>query len=99
MTPASVLTAVRLGERVLRDKHKALDLLWRRFGTAIRSARRKRRISLKSFARHLGYTSATMVAMLESGQRRWPAGKAEKAVAILKRPEQWPDSGRPRPQD
>jgi len=97
VTPSTILSAVRLGERVLRDKHKAVDLLWRRFGVAIRSERRKRRISLKSFARHLGYTSATMVAMLEAGDRRWPAGKAEKAVAILKRPEQWPDAGRPHP--
>lgn len=97
MKPAAILTAVRLGERVLRDHHAAIDVLWRKFGIAIRSARRARRMSLKSFAVRLGYTSSTMVAMLEAGERRWPVGKAEKAVAMLNRPEQWPDAGRAHP--
>ncbi len=94
MTPSSILTAVRMGESVLRDKHAAIDILWHKFGVAVRAARRARGISLKAFAIDLGYTSSTMAAMLESGDRRWPAGKAERAVQLLKRPEQWPDAGR-----
>lgn len=94
MSPQSILTAVRMGESALRDRHKAIDILWRKFGQSVRAARRARGISLKAFAIDLGYTSSTMAAMLEAGERRWPAGKAERAVQLLKRPEQWPDAGR-----
>lgn len=97
MTPKTILSAVRMGELVLRDKHAAIDALWRKFGIAIRAARRARGISLKAFAIDLGYTSSTMVALLEAGERRWPAGKAERAVQLLNRPEQWPDAGSPKP--
>lgn len=86
MKPAAILTAVRLGEQVLRAKHEAIGSLWQRFGQAVRAERRARGISLKAFAIDLGYTSSTMVAMLEAGDRRWPAGKAERAVQLLKRP-------------
>lgn len=90
MTAPVILSAIRLGQTALDAKHAALGLLWKKFGTSIRQARRARKISLKRFAACMGYTAA-MVAMLESGTRRWPMKKAELAVKLMTRREQWPD--------
>lgn len=91
--PVVILSAIRIGEANLRDRHAALKALWRQFGLSVRSDRRERKYSQKAFAIDLG-VSSTMLAMMESGVRTWPSQRAEKAVQLLKRPEQWPDAGR-----
>jgi ribosome-binding protein aMBF1 (putative translation factor) len=93
VTPSSILTAVRLGESALRAEHAALNLLWKRFGAAVRREREARSISRPHFASQLGVTAA-MLGMMESGDRAWPMERAEKAAKLLSRPEQWPDAGR-----
>lgn len=92
--PVVILSAIRIGEANLRDRHAAVLSLWRKFGLSVRSARRDRKYSQKAFAIDLGVSSA-MLAMMESGSRKWPAQRAEKAVHLLRRPVQWPDGGRP----
>ena len=94
MTPSTILSAVRLGESALRKHHASLRLLWAKFGIAIASARNARGMSRSALGRKLGYTGQ-MIALLERNERHWPMAKAEKAVHLLQRPEQWPDCGRP----
>lgn len=93
MTPRSILTAVRLGQSVLRAEHKALDILWGKFGQAVRRERKSRGISPTVFASRLGVTP-TMLSYMERGKRAWGMKRAEKVVSLLVRPEQWPDAGR-----
>jgi ribosome-binding protein aMBF1 (putative translation factor) len=95
MTAPTILTAIRMGESVLRKKHVALDLLWRKFGHEIRTQRKTRRMTLAMLAHKLGF-STQMVIYLERGERNWPKDSPEKAISILKlkRPAQWPDAGR-----
>lgn len=90
MTPPRILTAIHLGLHGLNKRHGALDILWRRFSTSIRTERRRRKIKLKDFARNLGVTS-TMVGFLERNKRPWSMDRAELAVKLLTRQEQWPD--------
>lgn len=82
-----------MGIHALNAKHAALEILWRKFGHAIRHARRERGISAKRLARHLGVSPA-MLGMLEKGKRTWSLARAEKAAKFVSRPEQWPDAGR-----
>lgn len=95
MTPSTILSAVRMGQSAFNERHKALDLLWRQFGSAIRSERIKRGWTPRVFARKLNRTAA-MLGMMETGKRRWPMDLAEKACRLLKKPEQWPDAGKMR---
>lgn len=95
MNPTTILTAVRLGQSALNDRHAALSALWRHFGAAIRRERKARGITQRAFARRLRRTPA-MLGYMESGKRTWPMPLAEKAARMLSRPEQWPDAGRPR---
>jgi ribosome-binding protein aMBF1 (putative translation factor) len=95
VTPRAILTAVEIGESVLRAKHAAVNFLWRRFGAAVRRERERRGISRSRFASRLGITAA-MLGMMESGDRAWQMDRAQKAAKFLTRPEQWPDAGRPR---
>lgn len=90
MTPAVILSAVRLGESALRAKHAALTALWKKFGASIRHTREARCMSRARLAKALGITTA-MMGMLEGGKRSWRMARAEKAARLLARPEQWPD--------
>jgi ribosome-binding protein aMBF1 (putative translation factor) len=82
MTPSTILTAIRIGEHALNKHHKALVSLWRKFGAAVRSERRRRGISVASLAKQLGVSSA-FVCMMESGARPWTVQKAEKVIGVL----------------
>lgn len=93
MTPSSILTAIRLGETALSKKRAALLILWKKFGAEIASKRRAKGWSQGRLGKHLGY-SGQMVALLEAGDRTWPMDKAEKAVRLMTRVEQWPDGGK-----
>jgi ribosome-binding protein aMBF1 (putative translation factor) len=93
MTPQIILTAVRLGQDALRDQHAVIKGLWKQFGASVKRTRLARRISRKALARHLRCTTA-MIGLMENGQRPWKMERAEKAVRLLNRPEQWPDAGR-----
>ena len=93
MKPSAILLAVRMGIHALNEKHAALEILWCKFGHAIRHTRRERGISAKRLSRHLGVSPA-MLGMLEKGKRTWSLKRAEKAAKFVSRPEQWPDSGR-----
>lgn len=90
MTPPVILTAIRLGLSALSHKHAAVDGLWRKFGAALRADRKRRKIPLKKMARGLGI-SPTYMSYLESGKREWSVARAELAVKLLTRREQWPD--------
>jgi DNA-binding XRE family transcriptional regulator len=91
MTPDHILSAIRLGEATLNKQHGAVTLLWRKFGAEIKARRAARNMSQAQLGKHLGY-SGQMVALLEKGSRIWPMKKAERAVAVLTRPVQWPDA-------
>lgn len=93
MKSADLLASIRADEVRLRDRQADLRAKWVRFGRAVRAERKARGASLKAFSIDLGRTSQ-MVIMMELGSRAWPAGIAERAVQLLKRPEQWPDAGR-----
>jgi ribosome-binding protein aMBF1 (putative translation factor) len=93
VTPLTILTAVRMGQSALSDRHAALAALWRHFGASVRRARKERGISTKAFAKRLRRTPA-MLQMMETGKRSWPMPMAEKAARMLTRPVQWPDAGR-----
>jgi len=95
VTPSHILSALRIGTAYLRKQHKALDILWGKFGLAVAESRKARKMSRAALGRKLGYTGQ-MIALLERNERQWPMAKAEKAVRLLQRPEQWPDAGRPR---
>ncbi len=90
MTPPRILTAIHLGLHALSEEHAALKLLWRKFSHAMRDERRKRRIKLKDFAEKMGI-SPTYLAYMESGLRPWTVERAELAVKLLTRREQWPN--------
>lgn len=95
MTPFTILNAVRMGQAALRAEHKALDILWKKFGLSVRACRKSRGITPRQFAKSLGVTTA-MLGMMEMGKRSWQMDRAEKAAKLLKRPVQWPDAGRER---
>jgi len=50
-----------------------------------------RKVSRSKFAHKLGVTGS-MLALMESGKRRWPLKRAELAVKLLTRRENWPDA-------
>ncbi len=51
---------------------------------------KERKTSRSAFARKLGITGA-MLGHMEAGKRRWPIHRAELAVKLLTRREDWPD--------
>lgn len=67
-----------------------MDILWAKFSQSVRTERRRRKIKLKVFARGLDVTS-TFAGMLEKNKRPWSIERAELAVKLLTRQEQWPD--------
>lgn len=89
MSPHLILGQLKLDCARLSAQKDEVDRGLRLLRKAMRKERIRRGITLKAFAEKLGYTSA-MVAMLESGKRRWSLGKAEKAVRLLRHP-MWPD--------
>lgn len=90
MTPLALLILIRFRLTVLDRKRDRLDKLWAELGPSIRKERRRRKIPLKKFARNLR-CSTTFVAYLEGGKRPWTLKRAEKAVKLLTRREQWPE--------
>lgn len=78
-----------IASRNLKAEEAAQEVS-RKFGQAVRSERKRRKITLKFFAAQLDYTT-TMIAYLEKGTRQWPLKKAELAISILNRGEAWPD--------
>ena len=71
-------------ERKRESERQAGEILWRQFGEAVRSERKRKRIRLNLFAGELGVSPA-MVSYMESGKRNWGIGMARKAVLILSR--------------
>jgi hypothetical protein len=59
----------------------------KRFGQMIAA---NRPLPRAAFAKKLGITGA-MLALMETGKRRWPMARAELAVKLLTRREDWPD--------
>jgi ribosome-binding protein aMBF1 (putative translation factor) len=92
-SPATILTAIKIGESILRKEHKAMDNLWQLFGASVRSKRALRGWSQARLGRALG-CSPQMIAAMESGERAWTKVRAALAAKLLARPEQWPDGGR-----
>ncbi len=90
MSPPVILTAIHLGLSALDKEHKALAELWGKFGASVRKERKRRKIALKAFAADLGI-SPTMASYLEAGTREWTVERAELAVRLLTRREDWPD--------
>jgi ribosome-binding protein aMBF1 (putative translation factor) len=84
------LGKIRIKTRETDRAERTLDIMWRAFSLTVRKERRARGIRLEWFAKQLGYTR-TMVSYLEAGQRRWPMEKAELAVKLLTRREEWPE--------
>jgi len=89
MKPRRILSAIRFGHLDLNAKYAVVKALWRDFGRALRADRRRRKIRLKDFARGMGI-SPTYASYLESGKREWSIPRAELAVKLLTRREQWP---------
>ncbi len=84
MTPLRILTAIELGQSALDERHAALGMLWRKFSSSVRDARRAKGISLSKFAASLDYSTA-MVGLLETNKRPWQIEKAKLAAEILKK--------------
>jgi DNA-binding transcriptional regulator YiaG len=51
---------------------------------------KNRKVSRSAFAKKLGITGA-MLGHMEAGLRRWPIHRAELALKLLTRREDWPD--------
>ncbi len=87
MTPLAQLLAARhaLAEAFFHDADCHV-----RFARWFRTERIRRKIRLNQMARRLGYTS-TMLMPLERGKRRWSTEKAQLAVKLLTRRDNWPD--------
>lgn len=51
---------------------------------------KERKQSRAEFARKLGVTGS-MLALMETGKRRWPLARAKLAVKLLTRRDNWPD--------
>lgn len=95
MTPQRIITSIHLGVANLAKDHSALKFLWRKFSSAIREERIRRGIKLKDFALGLGVTS-TYAGYLEKNRREWSVERAELAIKLLTRRENWPDAA-PKP--
>lgn len=87
MTPSTALIKLSEAEDEATDANRALADAHAQFGRAISGARK---VSRRAFAKKLGITGA-MLALMESGERRWPIKRAELAVKLLTRREDWPD--------
>ncbi len=90
MTPPRILTAIQIGLTALDKEHAAMRMLWRKFSASVRADRKSRKIKLKVFAGRLGI-SPTLLGYLEKNRRPWTVARAELAVKLLTRREQWPD--------
>lgn len=83
----TALLNLRAAESACSQAAKALAKAHRAFGRHIASSRR---ISRAAFAKKLGVTRS-MLGLMEAGERRWPIARAELAVKLLTRREDWPD--------
>lgn len=90
LTPPVILFAIRRDLAALSHKHASVAGLWQKFGASIREDRKRRKIPLKKFAGGLDISS-TYCSYLESGKREWSVERAELAVKLLTRREQWPN--------
>jgi hypothetical protein len=87
MTPTLAIAHLRTATVLSARSDAALRKAHRSFGRMIAA---NRRTSRRAFAAKLGVTGA-MLALMECGKRRWPIARAELAVRLLTRREQWPD--------
>lgn len=87
MNPLRALSRLATADLGARDATASLAIAHEQFGESIATARR---IPRAAFAKKLG-VSGQMLALMESGRRRWPLKRAELAVKLLTRREDWPD--------
>lgn len=87
MTPLlALLNLQSAGEKCAIAEAKSAQA-HKSFGRIIAS---QRKVSRARFARLLGVTGS-MLALMETGKRRWPIARAKLAVRLLTRKEDWPD--------
>lgn len=87
MNPSAALADLHFAKGV-SDRANARDAAaHHRFGRTIAT---NRKVSRSKFAAKLGVTGS-MLALMEGGKRRWPMKRAELAVKLLTRREDWPD--------
>jgi ribosome-binding protein aMBF1 (putative translation factor) len=90
MNAALILWQARIREKGAESAQAVVEKTWKQFGVAIKRSRLKRNLSLRTFAKRLKITGQ-MLNYLETGQRRWTFERAELAVKLLTRKEEWPD--------
>ena len=88
--PQHILTDIHLRETLAAGANAVVKKAWDDFGRSIRRERIARRLSLRTFAKRMKVTGQ-MLAYLERGERRWTHKRAQLAVKLLTRQEQWPD--------
>lgn len=87
---ATILWLARIRQKGADSAQAVVTKTWVQFGQAIRKSRRARKISLRVFAKRLKVTHQ-MLSYMESGERRWTFDRAELAVKLLTRKDEWPD--------
>lgn len=88
MSPLSALQDLRFAKGI-SDRADLCDAeAHKRFGQTIAT---NRKVSRSQFAKKLGVTGS-MLALMENGKRRWPIKRAELAVKLLTRRDNWPDA-------
>jgi DNA-binding transcriptional regulator YiaG len=89
-SPSHLLTGIRLRETLAAGANAVVLKAWKDFGKSIKHHRLSKNLSLRTFAKRLKITGQ-MLNYLETGQRRWTFERAELAVKLLTRKEEWPD--------
>lgn len=84
------LAAVKIASGILKHEESELAQAWSEFSREFSAERRRRRIPKSVFAGKLGVTGQ-MLAYLERGKRAWTVKRAELAIKLLTRREQWPN--------
>jgi DNA-binding transcriptional regulator YiaG len=88
--PSHILTGLHLRETIATAAQAVVIRAWKDFGKSIKHHRLSKNLSLRTFAKRLKITGQ-MLNYLETGQRRWTFERAELAVKLLTRKEEWPD--------
>jgi hypothetical protein len=88
--PSSILAVVRDAADRRAKAERNYERMWTAFGKSFKNERTRRRISLRTMGKRLKITGQ-MLNYLETGQRRWTFERAELAVKLLTRKEEWPD--------
>lgn len=87
MTPLIALLNLEYAGEKCADADARASKAHHAFGKIIAKERKQSRAE---FARKLGVTGS-MLALMETGKRRWPIRRAKLAVKLLTRRDNWPD--------